>query len=153
MTERNKGINKIVFNKSKSVRLSDKQQTTKLVKNNLNTTRDSNKECSFISSKLNSPGYSRGRNQVITMLKPIQKKTLSNVSNVSRDTSKKFGDRSTSKSRYLNDITVSDNDKTITDRTWQRTPKPPNNIGLKNSKTPKIKKTIPVKNSKLNDKE
>ena len=132
-------INKVVLNKSNSVKPINSRKTNLIPvnKSNLNSTREKIKETSFLSATFHSPGYSKGKKQMSGIVRHIQKKTLSTKSNLSRDTSK--NNRNGSKLKMLNDITVSDHDKTFTDRPNSRTPKPIYGKSLTNSKTPRIK--------------
>ncbi len=125
---------RVLLNKSNSVK--PKNNLLPVKKSDLNITRDK-KDASFLSSTVHSPGYSKGRKIGNGMVKHNQKKNLSTKPNRSRDIMK--NNRDISKIKMLNDITVSDHEKTFTDRRNSRTPTNMQNRNTKNSKTPRGK--------------
>jgi len=125
---------RVLLNKSNSVK--PKNNLLPVKKSDLNITRDK-KEASFLSSTVHTSGYSKGKKVANGMVKNYQKKNLSTKSNHSRDIMK--NNRDNSKIKMLHDITVSDHDKTITDRRNSRTPTNLYNRNVLNSKTPRGK--------------
>ena len=111
-----------------------------MISNVLNSTRDNIKE---ESNKFQSPYFVKNKVLKDNSKKMIfHKRKFSSDLNNTRDyirNPKIKSKNSFSKSKLLNDISVSDNDKTFIDKLSLKTPKKTYGLTLKNSKTPEIK--------------